>query len=699
MSEIKKLRNIGIAAHIDSGKTTLSERILFFTGKIHKIVEVRSKLGDGPTMDSMDLEREKGITIQSAATYCDWKGNKINLIDTPGHIDFTVEVERSLRVLDGAVLVLCGVAGVQSQSTTVDRQMRRYNVPRIAFINKLDRSGANADRVVSQLEEKLGHKTISLTMPIGQEDNLSGIVDLQLMKAVYYKGANGDDLVIEDIPEHLLSEAKIRRNKIIEKLADFDDVIAEKFLNEEEVSTELIKTTIRRLTIGLHITPVFCGTAKKNIGIQTLLDGVMDYLPNPTERVNYGLDIDNNEEKVELKIDDSKPLVSLAFKLEDGKYGQLTYMRIYQGRLKKGDFIYNNSNKKKVKLNRLVRMHANEMNDIEEAGAGDIVATFGLDCASGDTFTDGSVNINMTSMFIPTPVIELAIAPKSRDGEVSFSKALNRFTKEDPTFQVSRDEESGETIIRGMGELHLEIYIERMRREYNCEVVVGKPKVAYREAITKRAEFNYTHKKQTGGAGQFARVAGFIEPIAADSPEPFVFKSAIVGGVISKEYIPACEKGFISQLEEGFQIGQSFVNIHIELNDGQMHPVDSSEMAFNLAAKAAMRETLPKTNPIILEPIMKLEISCPEEFQGNVIGQINQRRGIIVDTQNDNGFVTINAEVPLRDMFGYSTDIRGVTQGKGEFTMEFLKYSQAPKSIQDEIIKEYQEQKAAKEKK
>jgi elongation factor G len=699
MSDIKKLRNIGIAAHIDSGKTTLSERILFFTGKIHKVVETRSKTGDGPTMDSMDLEREKGITIQSAATYCNWKDNKINLIDTPGHIDFTVEVERSLRVLDGAILVLCGVAGVQSQSTTVDRQMRRYNVPRIAFINKLDRSGANADRVVSQLEEKLGHKTILMTMPIGLEDNLTGLVDLQLMKAVYYKGASGEDVVIEEIPAHLVEEAKKRRNKIIERLADFDDAIAEKFLGDEEVSTELMKTTIRRLTLGLHITPVFCGTAKKNFGIQTLLDGVIDYLPNPTECTNYGLDLDNNEEKIELKTDDSKPVVALAFKLEDGKYGQLTYMRVYQGLLKKGNFIFNNASKKKVKVNRLVRMHADEMHDIEEASAGDIVATFGLDCASGDTFTDGTTNINMTSMFIPNPVIEIAIAPKSRDSEGNFSKALNRFTKEDPTFKVSRDEESGETIIRGMGELHLEIYLERMKREYNCEVVVGKPKVAYREAITKRAEFNYTHKKQSGGAGQFARVAGFIEPIAADSPEPFVFKNAIVGGVIAKEYIPTCEKGFMTQLGEGFQIGQPFVNIAIELNDGQMHPVDSSEMAFNLAARAAIREVLSKTNPIILEPIMKLEVACPEEFQGNVIGQVNQRRGIIVDTQNENGFVTINAEVPLRDMFGYSTDIRGVTQGKGEFTMEFLKYSQTPKSIQDEIIKEYQELKASQEKK
>jgi len=698
MADIKKLRNIGIAAHIDSGKTTLSERILFFTGKIHKTIETRDKSGQGPTMDSMALEREKGITIQSAATYCGWKDNNINLIDTPGHIDFTVEVERSLRVLDGAILVLCGVAGVQSQSTTVDRQMRRYNVPRIAFINKLDRSGANADRVVSQLEEKLGHKTVLMTMPIGLEDNFAGVVDLQLMKAVYYKGEDGKDLVIEDIPAHLVEEANIRRNKIIERLADFDDTIAEKFLSEEEVSTELMMKTIRRLTIGLHITPVFCGTAKNNMGIQTLLDAVVEYLPSPPERTNFGLDLDKNEEKIELKIDDSKPTVALAFKLEDGKYGQLTYMRVYQGKLKKGDFIHNMSTKKKVKVNRLVRMHADEMHDIEEAGAGDIVATFGLDCASGDTFTNGTVNINMTSMFVPAPVIELAIAPKSRDGEGNFSKALNRFTKEDPTFKMHRDEESNETIIRGMGELHLEIYIERMKREYNCPVLVGKPKVAYREAITKRVEFNYTHKKQTGGSGQFARVAGFIEPIAADSPEPYTFKSAIVGGVIAKEYIPSCEKGFFAQLGEGFLIGQPFVNIHIELNDGQMHPVDSSEMAFNLASRAAMREILPKANPIILEPIMKLEVACPDEFQGNVIGQLNQRRGIIVDTVNDNGFVTINAEVPLRDMFGYSTDIRGVTQGKGEFTMEFLKYVQTPKSIQEEIIKEYNEMKEKKKK-
>lgn len=692
MFDIKKLRNIGITAHIDSGKTTLSERILYFTGKIYKMVETRSKTGDGPTMDSMELEREKGITIQSAATYCKWKDYNINLIDTPGHIDFTVEVERSLRVLDGAILVLCGVAGVQSQSTTVDRQMRRYSVPRIAFINKLDRNGANADRVIKQLEEKLGHKPVMITMPIGLEDNFEGVVHLLKMKAIYYKGNSGEELVETEIPSHLLEEANKRRMQLIERLADYDDIIAEKFLADEEIPMDLLVKTIRRLTIALHITPVFCGTAKKNMGIQTLLDAVIDYLPDPTEIKNQALDLDNNEEKIELVTEDTKPLVALAFKLEDGRYGQLTYMRVYQGVLKKGDFIYNSTNKKKSKVNRLVRMHANEMNDIEEASAGDIVATFGLDCASGDTFTDGQINVNMTSMFIPVPVIELAVAPKSRDGETNFSKALNRFTKEDPTFQVSRDKVSGETVIRGMGELHLEIYIARMLREYNCEVVVGKPKVAYREAITKQAEFNYTHKKQTGGAGQFARVAGYIKPFIAEGQEEFTFKNAIVGGVIGKEYIPACERGFREQLAEGVLIGQPIVNTFIELNDGQMHPVDSSEMAFMLAARAAIREVVPKAGLVVLEPIMKLEVAAPEEFQGNVIGQINQRRGIIVDTVNENGFVTINAEVPLRDMFGYSTDIRGVTQGKGEFTMEFLKYAQTPKAIQEEIIKEYQEE-------
>ncbi len=691
MTDITKLRNIGIAAHIDSGKTTLSERILFFTGKIHQVVETRSKTGGGPTMDSMDLEREKGITIQSAATYCQWKDYKINLIDTPGHIDFTVEVERALRVLDGAILVLCGVAGVQSQSITVARQMHRYAVPKIAFINKVDRAGANPDKVIGQLEEKLNLKPVMLTMPIGLEDNFEGVVDLIKMKAVYYRGANGEDVIEENIPEHLVDEANRRRITMIERIADFDDNIAEKYLGEEDISIDEIRAAIRKATVALHITPVFVGTAKQHKGIQTLLDGVGYYLPSPTDIPNYALDIDNNEEQVELKVDSKLPTVALAFKLEDGKYGQLTYMKIYQGKIAKGDNLINSSSKKKLKVPRLVRMHSSEMNDIEEAAAGDIIAMFGVDCASGDTFTDGNINYAMTSMHVPTPVVELSIAPKEKSMQVNFSKAMNSFQKEDPTFQVYRDEDSGETVMRGMGELHLEIYVERIKREYNCEVIVGQPKVAYREAITKRADFNYTHKKQTGGSGQFARVAGYIEPMAAEATEVYEFSNKIVGGVIAKEYIPACDKGFGEQLQEGYLIDQPIVGVKVELNDGQMHPVDSSEMAFKLAAKAAIREAVAKAAPILLEPIMKLETSAPEEFQGAVIGQINQRRGMIINTNVEGNYAIVEAEVPLKDMFGYSNDLRGATQGKGEFTMEFLKYSPVPKSVQEEIITNHNE--------
>lgn len=689
--DISKLRNIGIAAHIDSGKTTLSERILFYTGRIHQIIEVRSKTGAGPTMDSMDLEREKGITIQSAATYCQWKDYNINLIDTPGHIDFTVEVERALRVLDGAVLVLCAVAGVQSQSITVDRQMRRYNVPRIAFINKVDRAGANPDKVVMQLEEKLGHNPVMVTMPIGSEDNFQGVVDLIKMKKITYEGPNGEDVVEREIPEHLIEEANFRRQKMIERIADYDDEVAMKFLEEEEITNEELIAAIRKATIGMHITPVFVGTAKQNKGIQTLLDGVGLFLPSPNEVKNYALDLDDNEKEVLLINDNTKPTVALAFKLEDGKYGQLTYMRIYQGTIKKGDNLINIQSKKKLKVPRIVKMHASSMEDIDEAQAGDIIGMFGVDCASGDTFTDGRVNYSMTSMHVPTPVIELAVAPKERTQQANFSKALNRFQKEDPTFQVYRDEETGETIIRGMGELHLEIYIERIKREYNTEVIVGRPKVAYRETITQRAEFDYTHKKQSGGAGQFARVAGFIEPLATPSENHYEFVNNIVGGVIPKEYIPACDKGFQEQLHEGHIVKQPLVDIKVTINDGSTHPVDSSEMAFKLASKQAMKEALAKAKPIILEPIMKLEASCPEEFQGTVIGQINQRRGVIVNTTLDSKYVTIEAEVPLKEMFGYSSDLRGVTQGKGEFTMEFLKYQAVPKSVEEEIIKDFKE--------
>ena len=694
MSDISKVRNIGISAHIDSGKTTLSERILFYTGKIHKIEEVRGKSGVGATMDSMDLEREKGITIQSAATYCTWGDFEVNLIDTPGHVDFTVEVERALRVLDGAVLVLCGVAGVQSQSITVDRQMKRYNVPRLAFVNKIDRSGSNPDRVAEQLREKLHHRPVVMTFPMGLEDRFAGIVDLLHMKAVFFDGDNGENIRREDIPAEYLEEAKKRRHAMVEALSDFDDTIAEKFLMEEEVTAEELIPIIRRETINLKITPLYCGSAMKNKGVQVLLDAVGMFLPAPKDVKNEGLDQSQNEAKIELIPERTKPFVGLAFKLEDGRFGQLTYMRIYQGGVKKGDTLTNMSNGKRVKVPRLVRMHADEMHDIDEVGPGQIVAMFGIDCASGDTFTDGNLSVTMTSMFVPEPVIELAVSPKEKAGQVNFSKALNRFTKEDPTFRVYRDEESGETIIKGMGELHLEIYIERIKREYNCEVNVGRPKVAFRETITANSNFNYTHKKQTGGSGQFARVAGLLEPLPSDAVETYEFVDDIVGGVIPREYIPACDKGFREAITEGSLIGQPVVGVRATINDGAEHPVDSSEMAFKVASIAAFREAYMKAKPVILEPIMKLEISAPEEFQGVAIGQINQRRGVIVGATMDAGYVVVEAEVPLSEMFGYSTDLRSVTQGKGEFSMEFLRYSQVPKNVQDEMVKAYQQKRS-----
>ena len=694
MAEISKVRNIGISAHIDSGKTTLSERILFYTGKIHAIHEVRGKDGVGAKMDSMDLEREKGITIQSAATYTTWGDYNINLIDTPGHVDFTVEVERALRVLDGAVLVLCSVAGVQSQSITVDRQMRRYSVPRLAFINKCDRQGANPDRVVDQLREKLSHNPAFVTYPIGLEDKLNGVIDLVTMEAVYFEGEGGSEVRRDAIPADMAGKAKELRDRLIEVAADYDDDLMEVFLSGGEPSREQLVAAIRKGTLSMKMTPVFCGSAYKNKGVQVLLDGVTSFLPSPLETTIEALDQDKDEAKTTLTSDPTKPLVMLAFKLEDGRYGQLTYMRIYQGTVKKGDSIMNVANGKKVKVPRLVRMHSNEMHDIEESRAGDIVAMFGVDCASGDTFTDGNVRFTMTSMFVPDAVIELAVAPKDKAGQVNFSKALNRFTKEDPTFRVMRDEESGETIIKGMGELHLEIYIERIKREYSTDVIVGRPKVAFREAISQRSDFNYTHKKQTGGSGQFARVGGFIEPLPSDAVENYEFVDDIVGGVIPREYIPACDKGFKEAILEGTLIGQPVVGIRATINDGATHAVDSSEMAFKTAALFAFREAYEKAKPIILEPIMKLEVSAPEEFQGTVIGQVNQRRGVIMGTDNDMGYVTVEAEVPLSEMFGYSTDLRSVTQGKGEFSMEFKKYQPVPRNIQEEMVKEYQKKRA-----
>lgn len=693
MKDIEKHRNIGISAHIDSGKTTLTERILFYTNRIHAFHEVRGKDGVGATMDNMELERERGITIQSAATYATWKDTTINIIDTPGHVDFTIEVERSLRVLDGAILVLCSVAGVQSQSITVDRQMRRYNVPRIAFVNKCDRSGANPLRVAKMLQEKLNHKPCVMQVPIGLEDQLKGVVDLVKMRAFYFEGESGQTIREEEIPENLKALATEYRTKLIDCCADYSDEIMEKALEGEyyDIDEDLIKATIRKATISLDITPVFMGSAYKNTGIQKLLDGVTDYLPNPTEVNNIALDVDNEEKQVVLTNNDNDPLVCYAFKLVDNRYGQLTYIRIYQGSLKKGNSITNIANGKKINVGRLVRMHSDNMEEITEAGAGDIVALFGVDCASGTTFTDGSLRYNMTSMHVPNPVIELVIEAKNRDDLNNLSKALNRFTKEDPTFQVMVDKESGQTIIKGMGELHLDVYIERMRREYKVDVQTGAPQVAYRETITRSAPFDYTHKKQTGGSGQFAKVVGEMRPMAVegDSEKVYNFVNSVVGGRIPKEYIPSCDKGFQSCMDAGSLIGFPVVGIEMEVKDGQYHDVDSSDMAFQICARMAFRQAFEKAGAQVLEPIMKVEVQTPTEFQGAVVGNLSQRRGSIAGTSEELGYTTIISEVPLAEMFGYATDLRSMSQGKAEFTMEFAKYAPVPRNIQDELIKKY----------
>lgn len=691
MSEMSKMRNIGISAHIDSGKTTLSERILYYCNRIHQIHEVRGKDGVGATMDSMELERERGITIASAATHVMWKGYDINVIDTPGHVDFTIEVERSLRVLDGAIMVLCSVAGVQSQSITVDRQMKRYRVPRIAFVNKCDRTGANPYRVKNQLIEKLGLNAVLLQIPIGLEDRLEGVVDLVGMKALYFDGPNGDVVRQEAIPEELLDEALQKREELLDSVSMLSDELMEAML-EENVTEELLRSAIRKATISLQMVPVMMGSAYRNKGIQSLLDGVAAYLPDPTEVTNTALDLDKDEAPVILQSNPDMPQVILGFKLEDGQYGQLTYIRIYQGKLKKGDELINTRSKKKFKVGRLVRMHSSSMEDISEAGCGDIAALFGIECASGDTFCHPSLNYSLTSMYIPKPVISLAIVPADKKSSDNMGKALNRFSKEDPTFNSFVDSESNQTIIQGMGELHLEVYVERMRREYKAEVTTGRPEVAYREAVSQRAEFNYTHKKQTGGSGQYARVAGYIEPIE-EGPEAkdYEFVDQIKGGTIPNEFIPSCDKGFQTAIKKGSQLGFPVVGIRCAINDGAFHPVDSSDQAFQTAALGAFREAYEQAKPIILEPIMKVSVSSPAEFQGNIFGSINQRRGIIVSSTEDSNGCVVEAEVPLSEMFGYSTVLRSLTQGKAEFTMELAKYGKVPASIGEELKKAYQE--------
>jgi elongation factor G len=688
--DIKKVRNIGISAHIDSGKTTLTERILFYTQRIHAIHDVKGKDGVGATMDSMELEKERGITIASAATYCEWQGHEINIIDTPGHVDFTIEVERSLRVLDGGILVLCSVGGVQSQSITVDQQMKRYKVPSIAFVNKCDRSGANPFRVIGQLREKLGHNTVALQMPIGLEAEFEGVVDLIRMQAVYFDGHNGESVRFEAIPGDLQGEAERRREELIDAATMFSDDLTEAVLEERDIPEDLLIAALRTGVLSREITPVMMGSAYKNKGIQLLLDAVNNYLPCPAEVENVALDTENEEAPVILSSLNDDPLVALAFKLEDGQYGQLTYIRVYQGRLAKGDTVINVRSGKKVKIGRVARMHADQMEDIEVISAGYIGALFGIDCASGDPFTSPGLNLTMTSMFVPDPVISLAINPVDHKAEINMSKALNRFTKEDPTFKTHVSDETGDTIISGMGELHLEVYIERMKREYAAVVETGQPRVAYRETITAVAEFDYIHKKQTGGAGQYGRVTGRLEPLA---DEEFVFESQIVGGAIPTQFIPSCEKGFRLCLAKGPKMEFPVTGVKAIITDGASHAVDSSDKAFQAAARGAFRQAYAKAKAVIQEPIMKVVVETPTEFQGAVMGSLNQRRGMIVGSQDEGVMTVIESQVPLAEMFGYSTALRSLTQGKAQFTMEFATYRQVPVSVAEEIAKKRSEDK------
>ena len=689
--DLSKYRNIGISAHIDSGKTTLSERILFYAGRIHKIEEVKGG-GDGATMDYMELEKERGITITSAATQVQWHDHTINLIDTPGHVDFTIEVERSLRVLDGAVLVLCSVGGVQSQSLTVDRQMRRYGVPRLAFINKMDRTGADAYRVTKMVREKLATDAIMMQIPIGAGETFEGVIDLVTMKAYHFDGRDGETVREEPIPGNMQEEAEGMRHQMLEGLAMYSDELMEKLLSEEAVPDDLVYSVTRAACQSQRITPVFVGSAYKNKGVQLLLDAVVRYLPNPTEREIKARVVGDETQKFELKPDPKLPFVGMAFKIVEDPFGQLTFMRIYQGSITKGEMYTNQRTGRKDRFSRIVRMHADKREEVDAAEAGDIVAIMGIDCASGDTYSQERDYCTLETMFVPEPVIKVAVTPASRADADKMIKALQRFRKEDPTFQVYNDEETSETIICGMGELHLDIYVERMRREYKVDVQVGAPKVSYRETPGQKVEFNYKHKKQTGGSGQYAHIVGALTPIPPEGEQTFIFEEHIVGGRIPKQFVPPVEKGFRDSLNKGPLADFPVVGVQIDLNDGSYHDVDSSERAFYICACDCFRQTMRESNPVLLEPIMKCDIECPELYQGDVVGDVTSRRGLITSTDVRDGISYISAEVPLNQTFGYATDLRSMTKGQGTFAMELSCYRQMPRNIQEDVIAERKKQ-------
>lgn len=681
---LSKYRNIGIMAHIDAGKTTTTERILYYTGKSYKIGEVHEGTA---VMDWMEQEQERGITITSAATTCFWNDHRINIIDTPGHVDFTIEVERSLRVLDGAVTVFDGVAGVEPQSETVWRQADKYGVPRICFVNKLDRMGANFFRCVDMIVDRLGARPLVLYLPIGAEADFVGVVDLVNMNAIVWRDDSlGAKFDVVEIPADLKDQADEYHAKLVETAVEADDVLMEKYLNGEEISVEEIKRAIRQGVLKSIFVPVLCGSAFKNKGVQPLLDAVVDYLPSPDDLVEVkGTSVDGETEMVR-KISDTDPFSALAFKImTDPFVGSLTFVRIYSGKLETGSYIYNSVKDEKERVGRMLLMHANTREDIKEAFAGDIVAVCGLkSTTTGDTLCDQSKPVILERMEFPEPVIEVAVEPKTKADQEKMGLALSRLAAEDPSFRVTSDVESGQTVIKGMGELHLEIIVDRMRREFKVEANVGAPQVAYRETITRLAEVDYTHKKQSGGSGQFGRVKIVFEPLEAGSG--FVFENKIVGGSVPKEYIPGVQKGLVSAMDNGVVAGFPLIDFKATLIDGAYHDVDSSALAFEIAARAAFREGIGKCAPRLLEPIMKVEVVTPEEYMGDIIGDLNSRRGQISSMDQRANARVVNAMVPLASMFGYVNTLRSMSQGRAQFTMQFDHYEQVPQHVADEIV-------------
>lgn len=741
IENVERIRNIGISAHIDSGKTTLTERLLFYTGRIDEMHEVRGKDNVGAKMDSMELERLRGITIQSAATYVTWKRHNINIIDTPGHVDFTVEVERALRVLDGAILVLCAVGGVQSQTMTVVRQMKRYKVPCLAFINKLDRTGSNPERVLHQLRDKLKFDAAMIQVPIGNESQLKGIIDLINERAIYFDGQVGERVRTEqEIPNDYQAIVKDKRSELVETLSNIDDELGTMFLEDLKPTNEQIHEAVHRNVLSRKFVPVLCGSALKNKGVQPLLDCIIDYLPNPSQVVNYAIDeskrldkldsqqqvakskgkkssdttpeeflknnkfqpvqnanVDGNEIEDDTRVvcnperTDAHPLLALAFKLEAGKFGQLTYVRVYQGALKKGDSIYNTRTGRRTKIGRLARMHSNEMEEIDIALAGDICALFGIDCASGDSFvTDPNLKLSMESIFVPDPVISMSIKPKSDKAVENFQKGIKRFTREDPTFRFEYDNENKESIVSGMGELHLEIYSQRLEKEYNCPVIMGKPKVSYRESMTGPCSFDYLHKRQSGGNGQYGRVVGIVEPLPADQNTSILFSDETKGSNIPKQFIQYIEKGFKTMCEKGPLTGHKISGIKFRLQDGASHIVDSNEWSFLEATYGAMRQVFEFGNWTLLEPIMKTEVTTPNDFMGDIMTLINRKNAVILASDESEGWSTITVEVPLEEMFGFSSILRSSTQGKGEYSMEYSRYAVARLDLQQKLKQQSQ---------